>query len=313
MTTKEKIYRMLTESDEIVSGEKLSELLGISRVSVWKHIKGMVGDGIPVASSAKGYRLAADPDSLHPLGFDRHRELVHYFRETGSTMDEALGLARQGCPGMTVVVADRQMQGRGRMRRVWESDDGGLYFTVIVRPEIPVLQASLVNLAAAVELCTFLQDEYSIEARLKWPNDILVEGKKICGLLAQMGTEGELVEYLNIGIGLNVNNRTDAVDTPAVSMRQIVGGKVPRREVLLGFLDRYERRLWQFDPVEIITLWRQHNTTLGRQVSVKTIKETHEGRAVDIDELGGLILETPDGSRQTVVHGDCFYTNGRGR
>lgn len=310
MTTREKIYRILAGSDVVVSGEKLSEALGISRVSVWKHIKGMVGDGIPVVSSPKGYRLDNDPDSLHPLGFDRRRTSVHYFRETGSTMDEALELARHGCPGMTVVVADRQRQGRGRMRREWDSAGGGLYFTIIVRPEIPVLRASLVNLAAALELCLLLQEEYAIQARLKWPNDILVDGKKICGLLAQMGTEGDLVEYLSIGIGLNVNNEVDAVNTPAVSMKQILGEKVPRREVLLGFLDRYERRLEQFDADEVIALWRRNNTTLGRQVRVKTVRETHKGKAVDIDELGGLILEAPDGSWQTVVHGDCFYANG---
>ena len=310
MKAKEKIYQLLAEADEVVSGEKLSELLGISRVSVWKHIKGMVGDGIAVVSSSKGYRLEVDPDFMHPLGFESRRESIHYFRATESTMDEALNLARQGCPHMTVVIAESQQRGRGRMRRVWDSEGGGLYFTVIVRPELPALQASLVNLAAAVEMSILLQEKYGIAARLKWPNDILVEDRKICGLLAQMGTEGDLVDYLNIGIGLNVNNKTDALDCPAVSMTELMGKDVPRREVLLGFLDRYERCLERFDPEEVISLWRQHNTTLGRQVKVKTIRETHEGHAVDIDRLGGLILEASDGSRQTVVHGDCFYRTG---
>ena len=106
------------------------------------------------------------------------KDRIHYFQETGSTMNEATTLARNGCPEFTVVVAERQSQGRGRMQRVWASADGGLYFTVVTRPDIPLMLASLVNLAAAVDMADLLVDRYQIPASLKWPNDILVEGRE---------------------------------------------------------------------------------------------------------------------------------------
>ena len=307
MKTKDLIFNILSEADEVISGEKISDLLGISRVSVWKHIKALVRDGIAVTSSSNGYLLTPDSDSLNPLGFGDWKDYIHYFKETTSTMDEALILARQGCPGFTIALAGRQTQGRGRMQRVWTSDDGGLFFTVVIRPEIPVSQASLVNLAAAVELNKLLRRSYGIEAHLKWPNDILVGTLKICGFLSQMESEGELVGYLSVGIGLNVNNDPNTNESRAVSMKNILGKTVPRKELLIDFLDTYRTRIESFDGAEIIREWKENNATIGRQVRVVTIQKTHEGKAVDIDKHGGLVLEKADGSRETVIHGDCFY------
>lgn len=306
MDTKGKIFTLLKESDDILSGERISVELGVSRVSVWKHVKKMVNSGIPITSSSKGYRLNSDPDSLNPMEFGDRADRVHYFQETSSTMDEATTVARNDCPDFTVIVADHQTGGRGRMERVWFSDRGGLYFTIVVRPDVPIIQASLINLAAAVEMTRLLQSSYDVPASLKWPNDILVNGMKICGFLSRMETEGDQIGYLSIGVGLNVNNDPEKVEPVAVSMKALLERKIPRREILVTFLDRFEKRLEQFDPQSVTDDWKADNITIGRQVTVRTMKKTVEGFATGIDSIGGLILQLPDGTRETIVHGDCF-------
>jgi BirA family biotin operon repressor/biotin-[acetyl-CoA-carboxylase] ligase len=307
MEYKDQIFMLLEGSDEILSGEKISQELGISRVSVWKHIQGMIANGIPIASSSKGYRLGQEHDSLNPLVLGRFKDLIHYLPETGSTMNQAATLARQGCPHLSVVTADRQTEGRGRMQRSWFSTDGGLYFTVVLRPEITLVQASLVNLAAAVDMAEGLQSLYGVEARLKWPNDILVDGRKICGLLSQMEAEGGQVAYLNVGIGLNVNNDPLEQESSATSLKILLGRTVLRRQILMEFLERFEQRLADFDPELMLDQWKANNTTLGKLVSIATIKETLSGTAIDLDAHGGLVLETDDGTHRTAIHGDCFY------
>jgi len=307
MDQKEKIYTILKEAKSIVSGEKISTILGISRVSVWKHIKGMVQSDIPVISTSRGYRLEQDPDSMLPWEFGIWQDRIHHFRELPSTMEEAAALARQGCPDFTVVVAEKQTRGRGRMERVWSSDRGGLYFTVIVRPDIPAALASLVNLAAAVEMADLLRVSYNIQASLKWPNDILVNRAKICGILSQMETEGEDIANLRVGVGLNVNNSPEKREPGAVSLKTLAGQPHQRREILIAFLNKLKKRLKDFNPEALIADWKSNNITIGRQVTVATFKNTVTGKALDIDSYGGLILQKADGSKETVLHGDCFH------
>ena len=307
MDPKQHITRILGHADHVVSGQTLSDTLGISRVAVWKHIQGLVQSGIPILASSKGYRLENDPDSLQPWTFDARQAHIHYYPETSSTMDEAARLARQGCPDFTVVVAQRQIKGRGRMQRDWLSGDGGLYFTVVVRPDIPLQVAGLINLSAAVDMTQLLRSDYRIEAGVKWPNDILVGKRKICGILSQLEAEGERVAYINIGIGLNVNNAPETEEPVAVSMKSLMGRPIARRSILTGFLDRLEKRLAAFDPDAIIETWRSLNVTIGQRVRVFTIKDMIEGTAEDVDAHGGLIVRLADGTLKTILVGDCFH------
>ena len=307
MDSKQKIVSILNQANGVVSGETLSTELGVSRVSVWKHIKGLVQSGIPIVSSPRGYCLSRDPDNLMPWAFDAGRDRIHYFRETTSTMDEAMSLARKGCPDFTVAVAQRQTHGRGRMKRIWLSADGGLYFTVVVRPDIPLMMAGLVNLAAALDMAEQLRSLYPVDAKVKWPNDILVDNHKICGVLSQMEAEGDRVAHMNIGVGLNVNNAPETEEPIAISLKTLLGRTVPRREILVAFLDAFERRIRAFDPHQVVDQWQSRNVTLGQQVCVFTLKDRVEGTAVALDERGGLILRLADGSRRTVIYGDCFH------
>jgi BirA family biotin operon repressor/biotin-[acetyl-CoA-carboxylase] ligase len=306
MQPKDKILNLLLQTDSVISGEALSAELGVSRVSVWKHIKKMVQTGIPILSTPKGYRLDQDPDSLLPWMFTTRGSLVHFFEETTSTMDEATALARKGCPAFTVAVAQRQTMGRGRMERSWLSADGGLYFTVVLRPTIPLELSGLVNMSAAVDMAEVLKASYGIDACVKWPNDILVDGGKICGILSQMEVEGDQVSYMNIGIGLNVNNRPEVDEPVAVSMKSLLGKSIPRREILEAFLDLFEKSMTVFKPSDVIDKWRMRNVTLGRTVRVVTVRETVEGTAIDVNSQGALIVQRDDGTQQTVMYGDCF-------
>jgi BirA family biotin operon repressor/biotin-[acetyl-CoA-carboxylase] ligase len=307
MNPKQTILEILNQSDRVVSGEILSARLGISRVSIWKHIQGLVQSGIPIVSSPRGYRLTRDPDHLQPWAFGERQKQIHYFEDTASTMDAAALLARDGCPEYTVVLAQRQTRGRGRLQRSWTSDEGGLYFTVVVRPDIPLMHTGLVNLAAAIDMAGLLRSRYRIDAGLKWPNDILVGGKKICGILSQMEAEGDQVAHVNIGLGLNVNNRPESDQPGAVSIQSLLGHAVPRREILTGFLDAFEARMHDFRAPLVVDQWRADNVTLGKSVRVSTVKETVDGTAVDVDANGGLVIALSDGSHRTVVHGDCFH------
>ena len=305
---KSQILKLLRESGDVLSGNTLCARLGTSRVAVWKHIQKLQEMGYDIESSARGYRLRSSPDSLHPWEFPGREKRVTYLPETPSTMDLAKELARKGCPAFTTVVAGRQTQGRGRLRRAWSSEDGGLYFTVVLRPLLPVLWSSRVNFLASLTLATILREGYGVEAGLKWPNDMLVQGRKLGGLLAEMESEGGQVNFINIGIGLNVNNDPPAVEPPAVSLKALLGHAVPRREILARFLDELERRIAAEPWGTVIAEWKTRSVTLNRPVRIVTAKDDVSGFAVDVDENGALLLRQPDGSTRTVIHGDCFLT-----
>lgn len=307
MDLRQKIYTILQESGDFVSGEAIRTDLGVSRVAVWKHIQALVKSGITIESSAKGYRLVKSDDSLFPHEFGERSSRIHFYEELGSTMDAAKELVREGHGTNCIVIALKQSSGRGRLRREWLSGDGGLYFSLVACPDVPVHLASMVNLAAATEMSLVLQKNFQLEAAVKWPNDILIDGLKICGILSQMEVEGGQLDYITLGIGLNVNNTPEQDVPTATSISSLLGRTVSRRDILSSFLDRIEPALAAFDPQTVIEKWRKVNCTIGKEVEIVTVKEKLAGKAVDIDGQGGLILQQENGKRITVLHGDCFH------
>jgi BirA family transcriptional regulator, biotin operon repressor / biotin---[acetyl-CoA-carboxylase] ligase len=221
-------------------------------------------------------------------------------------MDIAKDMARKGCPDFTVVIAERQTRGRGRLRRVWQSEAGGLYVTVVLRPDLPVLISPRVNFLASLTLARLLQDGYGVAAGVKWPNDILVDGRKLCGLLSEMEAEGERVAFINIGIGLNVNNDTAGVEPPAVCLKALLGREVSRRELLTRFLDEFEAGMAAGAWDAVIPAWKAYSVTLNKPVRIVTLKEELRGTAVDVDENGALMVRDSDGSLKHIIYGDCF-------
>ncbi len=304
---KSQLLKILSHDGELISGETISKQLGISRVAVWKHIQKLQACGYEIESGPTGYSLKFSPDIPYSWEFHRREPNIHYFDQLDSTMDTARQMARKGCPDFTVVIAGTQIQGRGRMDRSWVSQKGGLYLTLVLRPDIPAVMSPRVNFAASLVLAQTLRDTCGIDARVKWPNDILVHGQKISGMLSEMEAAEDRVAYINIGIGINMNNQPPPDLPTATSVRALKGEAVSRTNFLAEFLDRLEAKLHPQDFSRVIADWKSISATLGQQVRIVSRNEITEGKAMDVDPNGALIVETPDKTLKTIYYGDCFH------
>jgi len=301
------LLKELRSQREVISGERLSAVLGISRVAVWKHIQKLQELGYRIMPTPNGYRLIDSPDIPFPWEFADRGFNIFYYPEVSSTMDTAKQLARKNCPDFTVVVAGRQTKGRGRLNRQWLSDDGGLYFTMVLRPDIPLLLSSRVNFLASLTLAQVLRELFQIDAAVKWPNDILVDGRKISGMLSELEAETDRVLFINIGMGINVNNDPSEVEPGASSLKKITGRNISKKMLLARFLDEFEKRLQKAEFENVISEWKKYTVTLNRQVKIVTPQEISEGLAVDVEQDGALVLELADGTRKKIIYGDCFH------
>jgi BirA family biotin operon repressor/biotin-[acetyl-CoA-carboxylase] ligase len=316
--SEEMVLAFLAEAaDDFVSGEAISGKLGLSRAAVWKHVNALRGQGYRIeAIPARGYRLVAIPDRLgaleigpllntHDLG-----QTLHCVAELPSTNDRARELADAGAVHGEVVVAECQTAGRGRRGRSWSSPPGkNLYLSVILRPSLPPQRApelTLVASVAACEACT----KAGVEAGIKWPNDVLVGGRKVAGILTELSAEPDAVHWVVLGIGVNLNSGPD--DFPA-ELRDVAtslsierGQPVPRALFAAALLSELEQWLdlhadEGFGPIR--AAWRERSVTLGREVRADGDGEEIAGVAEDIDESGALLVRARGGLVR-VVAGD---------
>ena len=306
-SSKAAILEMLKARDTVLSGEAMSRRLGISRVAVWKQVKKLQASGYPITATPTGYLLQQAPDTLYPWDLPAWEPLVHHAQETSTTMDLARELARAGCPDFTIVVAERQTAGRGRLKRQWFSPEGGLFFTIVLRPTLPPQLVYRYNFAAALDMAHAVRDVTGVEVRTKWPNDLLVDEDKVCGMLSEMETEADMVSFLNMGLGLNVNNDPPPEVERATSIRRALGKKVPRAALLDAFLSRFHRRLHEEGLDDAIAQWKEISVTIGRRVRVVTRNDTTEGTALDVDDAGALVVRTGEGRTKHIIYGDCFH------
>ncbi len=302
-----------------ISGEEIAKQLGVSRTAVWKHINELRKAGYDIESQAHlGYVLKEVPDLLLPAEMSQVLQTKHigknyvYRQETQSTNDDAKKLCAEGAPDGTVVVTEYQSGGHGRLTRRWVCPRGaGLLFSVILRPASMLPQeAPKCTLMAAVAVVRALRAA-GVEAGIKWPNDILVNGKKAAGILTEMSASMESIEDIIIGIGINANLKAedlpqDARNTPT-SLAIELGHPVDRRRLLADILLNLETlydevREKGFHPM--LKAWKTYSVTLGRQVRVIGLHETFSGRATGIDDDGALFVERPDGSIRKVLAGD---------
>ncbi len=304
---KGRILSILQEKKGVVSGERLSSKLGVSRVSIWKHINKLQELGYDIIATSNGYELVGSPDALFPWEFPEREAKIQYFSEVTSTMDIARDLARKGSPDFTVVIAGCQTKGRGRLKRAWHSSIGGLYFTIILRPQISPVLSPRMNFAASLALVRAFRKLYGFDAMVKWPNDILADGKKVSGMLSELEAEGDMVTFINIGLGINVNNDPEKKEPDATSIKKITGKQVSRKMLLAEFLNEFESIVHVNTLENVISMWKKCTTTIGRQVKIVTIREVSEGLATDVDENGTLILKLADGSIKKIIYGDCFH------
>jgi len=318
-TQEELILAFLVEAgDDYTSGEALSDKLGLSRTAVWKHVEGLRLKGYRIeALSARGYRLTGVPDRLTSLELSPllgTRELgavIHAHDSVPSTNDAAFALAQEGAEHGEVVVAERQTRGKGRRGRVWESPPGlNLYLSVVLRPELPPQRAPELTLVGAVAVAETLR-EAGAAADIKWPNDVLVAGRKVAGLLTELSADTERIRFAILGIGVNLNARREdfppELAAQATSLREARGEAVPRALFTAALLANLERWLnvhaeRGFEPVR--ERWTALSCTLGREVLVTSERSELRGTAVEIDAAGALVVRTADGRVERILSGD---------
>ncbi len=307
---KDEILKALFQANgETVSGVRLSAILDISRVAVWKHISTLKENGFDIESRPRGYGLLNPDDLLLPFCFEpEFQNRVFHFQELESTMDQAKLLAKSNAPHLSVVIAENQTLGRGRLSRKWVSSKGGLWFTLILKPQIPPVLSYIYNFAASLCLSRTLNRLFDLDVKVKWPNDLLLNGQKLAGLLSEMETKGDMAEFINIGIGLNVNNTPRQHEPRAVSIRDILDRTVSRRLILQTFLSDFEDQIRTVDCETIIGLWKEQTSTIGSRVRIETFGEVFEGLAVDVDESGALMIQDKSDEIKKIIYGDCFHT-----
>jgi BirA family biotin operon repressor/biotin-[acetyl-CoA-carboxylase] ligase len=305
--TKKQILKALRDYGDYISGEILSEQLGISRVSIWKHVRSLKEDGYVIEASARGYRLVSSPDLMLPYEFPGLEERIHYFPEIGSTMDVAIKLARKGAREGTIVIAEAQAHGRGRLSREWLSPKGGIYFTLILRPRISPAYAPRINLMASVAVATTIKKLFGLNAELKWPNDVLIEGRKVCGILAEMDAEMDVVNFVNVGIGINANTSVLQFAKTATSLKDVLGREISRKEFLSVLFREIEQQQALLMEADLIKEWKELSGTLNKYVMILSPGEVIVGRAIDIDATGALIVKERNGSLKKALAGDCIH------
>ena len=329
---KQKILQLLKEnlsmdSSRFVSGEALSQRLGVSRTAVWKHIQELRHEGYSIESSSrKGYRLISMPDILNAceLGCGLETSIlgkdILYFDTIDSTNNYAKEAAHKGCAEGTVIVAGSQSAGKGRLGRIWDSSGGkGIWMSVVLRPPVAPEDVQVITLGASVAVVEAIKEITGIEAGIKWPNDIVLDGRKLCGILTEMNSEMERIHFLVLGIGINVNHNMG--DFPLELQENAVSLKMYASEKLLSIQgDLYNRSeiikkiLFKLEQVyntiskgctaDIINEWKKYSVTLGKEVRIAAKNSEFTAVARDVTNDGRLVVECMDGTIREVLSGE---------
>lgn len=303
--------------EQYVSGEELSQALGVSRTMVWKIIKNLREEGYIIESSSrKGYQLLENKDYLSQAELElilKKQEWIskgYFFESIDSTNTYGKKLALETLEAPLLIVANEQTAGRGRLGRQWYSKSGdGLWMSLILRPNISPQESFTTTLIAAVAVAKAIRNLYGLEAGIKWPNDIIVNRQKICGILSEMSIEWQTVNYIVVGIGINANHDAfpEDIQLIATSLKLQTGALVERHRLLNEILEQFGYYFKAFtDDViyeELINQYRQYSVTIGHRVRVIG-KEEKLGLALDINKAGELHVQFDDGTVEDVYHGE---------
>lgn len=302
----EKIIDFLKKADGFISGEDISGALNISRAAIWKYIQELKKEGYEiVAVPHLGYRIASSPDKLFPheiqFGLSTKvmgKKIVAY-DTVDSTMDIAFDLGIHNSPEGTVVLAEGQSRGRGRLGRNWSSPKGkGIYLSIILRPSFSPSEVSRLTLLTAVAVSEAIKNMTGVSVSIKWPNDLLIDEKKVAGILTELNAEVDRVKFVIVGIGINVNTKTAALPEGAASIRSVLNRSVSRVELTKEILRQIERRyneLHKHEFTAIAQRWKELSTTLNKRIKITDPGGMVEGVAVDIDKDGGLLIRKDSG------------------
>lgn len=327
----------LLGSGEWVSGQEIADRLSVSRAAVWKQIQSLRKRGYAISSSTrKGYRLAERPDLLDAdqiAGSLKTRWLgrsLKIYDTVTSTNAVAMSLAQQS-PDGTVILAETQTQGKGRLSRSWASPPGGIWMSIMLKPQMPLSEVGRINMAVAVALCRAISALLGLEAVIKWPNDILIAEhnedrkleqnredqkveRKVCGILTEMKAEVDRLDYVVVGVGLNAN--VDPSGFPeewrSTSLAAEAGRPVPRADLICRILEEaeqaYEKAAGSPEEAEqIFRQWQSLSATLGRRVRIASSSGDLVGLAAGLASDGALILEECGGEKIRILAGDCIH------
>ena len=317
---KEELLKIFHEHQgEYVSGEKISNQLGCSRTAVWKHIEELRKHGYELESAPrKGYRLISKANGVHShevkLGLHTKRigRELSYFDSTDSTQIIATKLAHNGASEGHVVIADEQTAGKGRLGRKWFSRSGtAISMSMILRPNLAPQQAPQLTLLAAVAVVRAIRSCTNIDCDIKWPNDILINGKKLVGILTEMQADPDVVHSVIIGIGVNVNQQLEDIDPDiseiATSLALEKGEQIERATIISTILNEFEELydLYLEKGFTIIKpMWEAYSITIGNYIYARTLRETIYGYAKGITDEGVLLLEDEKGKVHSIYSAD---------
>jgi BirA family biotin operon repressor/biotin-[acetyl-CoA-carboxylase] ligase len=308
-----------------VSGQRICEELGISRTAVWKHVKGLNSEGYSIFSSGgKGYKIADIPDILNDYEIKRRLEKkipVYFFESLDSTNNRAKEVAQGSDDEVCLVACSVQHGGRGRLGRTFESaNDKGVWCSFIFKPHIEPENALLITIAAATAVAITLEDAYEIKPGIKWPNDIIVNGKKVCGILSEMNCETNSINYIILGIGINISQGPDdfTKETAMIadSMYRITGQKVLRSEIIASLcynIQEIYSTILKGSSNKILEAWKRYTITDGEEISILKNGESIDARAIGINNQGMLIVEYENGIRKEYNSGEISIKRIRDR
>ncbi|MGI6705046.1 MAG: biotin--[acetyl-CoA-carboxylase] ligase [Clostridia bacterium] len=311
---------LIGSKDQYISGEEISSRVGVTRAAVWKTINGLKEDGYIIkASPRKGYCLIEMPDRLEPsivregLKTRTLGKHIYYYRQIDSTNKKAKELAIKGKPNGTLIIAEEQTKGRGRLGREWLSPFGtGIWMSILLRPDIHPWDAPRMTLLSAAAVARSIEGVTKLKTGIKWPNDIIVGQKKVCGILTEMNGELDQLHWIVIGIGINVNGEQkdfpEELHGTASSLKIELGRPVDRAMLLRRICTEMESYLDEFlksrDFSPVIQECRRRSVTIGKMVRVTGSHDDWVGKAEDIDLDGSLLVRRADGTLERVLSGD---------
>jgi len=316
MPTKDNVLKYLKESDGFVSGEELSAKLNVSRTAVWKSIESLRSAGYKIDSvTNRGYKLGFSPDrySEEEIKFGLETDFIakdiYCFDSIDSTNNEAKRSALRGAPNGSLFVAEQQTGGKGRLGRSFSSPGGvSLYFSILLRPEDAAVNVGSLTLIAGLAVCEAIRGYTGLNAVIKWPNDVVIGSRKVCGILTEMSAEVERIEFLVVGIGVNVNNTEFAkeLEAKATSLYLESGEKFRRIGLLKEILKKFEVFLKSTAAgnMEFLGEYKKYCVSLGRRVSFTREGKQFTGTAVNISPKGELIVKLDGGGLVTVFSGE---------
>lgn len=318
---KKLILQRLKEADTFISGETLCKELGVTRSAIWKNIKSLKGQGYEIESvQNKGYRLRSTPDILNTqeildgLTTEFMGKTIYSFDTLDSTNDVAKEYANNNCPDGTIIIAEQQKNGKGRLGRSWTSSPyQNITFSIVLRPNLAPHQLSIITLIIGLAVCKAIRSISKCDAMIKWPNDIIIGNKKICGILTEISAEAEQINYIVCGIGINVNCSFSFEDIAykSTSLFMETQRVYKRKRIVQVLLAEIEKVYLDYmnSPTAVLEEYKKYCVSLGKVVSAQQRKEPISGVAIDISDGGELIIESETKQLFTIFSGEVSVQN----